>query len=110
MPTRVQLSRTKGWRMPPNTVKVDRSSRWGNPFVMPADGDAAEVVRRFRATLMGFESNGSFCKPDVAPDSYLGKIIRDAHLLRGKKLACWCPLDKPCHADVLLELANEMPE
>jgi hypothetical protein len=26
--------------------------------------------------------------------------------LRGKDLACWCPLDQPCHADVLLELAN----
>jgi hypothetical protein len=27
--------------------------------------------------------------------------------LRGHDLACWCPLDQPCHADVLLELANE---
>ena len=26
--------------------------------------------------------------------------------LRGHDLACWCPLDGPCHADVLLELAN----
>jgi hypothetical protein len=26
--------------------------------------------------------------------------------LRGKNLACWCPLDQPCHADVLLEIAN----
>lgn len=26
--------------------------------------------------------------------------------LRGKDLVCWCPLDQPCHADVLLELAN----
>ncbi len=26
--------------------------------------------------------------------------------LRGKDLACWCPLDGPCHADVLLEIAN----
>ena len=32
-----------------------------------------------------------------------------AHLpeLRGKNLACFCPLDQPCHADVLLELANK---
>lgn len=27
--------------------------------------------------------------------------------LRGKHLACWCPLDQPCHADVLLEFANQ---
>jgi hypothetical protein len=30
--------------------------------------------------------------------------------LRGKDLACWCPLDQPCHADVLLELANPVAE
>ena len=39
-------------------------------------------------------------------------FVSDAHLaldpseLRGRDLACWCPLDQPCHADVLLELAN----
>lgn len=32
MPKRIQLSRRKGWKMPPNTIKVDRSTRWGNPF------------------------------------------------------------------------------
>jgi hypothetical protein len=26
--------------------------------------------------------------------------------LSGKDLACWCPLDSPCHGDVLLEIAN----
>ena len=26
--------------------------------------------------------------------------------LRGRDLACWCPLDEPCHADVLLAVAN----
>lgn len=30
--------------------------------------------------------------------------------LRGKDLVCWCPLDQPCHADVLLEIANREPE
>lgn len=34
MPERVQLSRAKGWRMPPNTVKVCRPGPWGNPFVV----------------------------------------------------------------------------
>ncbi len=33
----------------------------------------------------------------------------DFYQLRGKDLACWCPLDQPCHADVLLELANASP-
>ena len=115
MPERIQLRRTKGWRMPPNTVKVDRSTRWGNPFKWTeyfypgrnTQSEAlAEAVRRFRAAVIGFESNGSWCRPQAAPDSYIGKVISDAHQLRGKNLACWCPLDGPCHADVLLELAN----
>ena len=37
MPKRIQLSRKKGWRMPPNTVKVDRSTKWGNPFIIVKD-------------------------------------------------------------------------
>jgi len=34
-------------------------------------------------------------------------LINQILELRGKDLACWCPLDKPCHADVLLRLANK---
>lgn len=49
-PKRVQLSRAAGWRMPKNTVKVDRSTRWGNPFKLHGDGkpmtaDAAVLLR-----------------------------------------------------------------
>ena len=31
-PIRIQRKRTKGWRMPPNTVYVGRPTIWGNPF------------------------------------------------------------------------------
>jgi hypothetical protein len=84
-PVRIQLRRTKGWRMPPNTVKVDRSTKWGNPYKVPAPGCEAEIVALFRR----------YTAPTLP--------IED---LRGKNLACWCPLDQPCHADVLLEMAN----
>lgn len=103
-PVRIQLSRAKGWRMPPNTVKVDRSSRFGNPFKPddvrvsgPAKGQAlghAGAVKAFR-TLM--ETNLR-----LAPVA----TIAELDLLRGKNLACWCKPGTPCHADVLLELAN----
>lgn len=103
-PKRIQLSRAKGWRMPPGTVKVDRSTGYGNPFVVgqvamswPARGvapkDAAEAVHFFRAGVVRI-----LAKDDAALDALLN--------LRGKNLACWCALDVPCHADVLLELAN----
>lgn len=100
-PVRVQLSRAKGWRMPPNTVKVDRSTKWGNPWtVADCDGSAAEAVRMFRSRfigpLAGLANHGS----------YIALIAAEIGELRGKNLACWCALDAPCHADTLLELAN----
>lgn len=84
-PIRVQLHRTKGWRMPPNTVSVARPGKWGNPFRVGPDQTAASAVQAFR-TL------------------HAGRLPVEE--LRGKNLACFCPLDQPCHADALLELAN----
>lgn len=105
-PVRVQLSRRKGWRMPPNKVKVDRSTRWGNPFPVGTGEtagplgrvapDAEGAVGFFRAMLDDPELRAVAGYPD------------DLTPLRGKNLACWCkPDDAFCHADVLLELANE---
>jgi len=99
-PQRIQLRRTAGWRMPPNTVKVDRSTKWGNPFVVGKPGpmdrepmDAIGAVGFFRAMLSDPELRGAAEYPaDLEP-------------LRGKNLACWCG-KSPCHADVLLEIAN----
>lgn len=107
MPERIQLRRTKGWRMPANTVKVDRATRWGNPFTVKACIEAGYanlevaaavyVVAAHRAWMKGerYWTHGAVLPPvpDLAP-------------LRGKNLACWCPPGAPCHADVLLELAN----
>jgi len=103
--------------MPDNTVKVDRSTKWGNPFVIgehvPPNTfvksgrwfvveDASMAVMLFRHFILR-----------TTPDGYEGWhsfetiIGRNIHLLRGKTLACWCKLGDPCHADVLLELANK---
>lgn len=84
IPQRIQLRRTKGWRMPPNTVKVDRTTRWGNPYLPP------NAIENFRAYAAALAADG--CDWLVP--------------LRGKNLACWCRPGSPCHADVLLELAN----
>lgn len=102
-PHRIQLRRTKGWRMPANTVSVTRPGPLGNPwsiakareigFLSP-DAELARICVRIFANAM---------------DEHLPAV--EAHIsrlpgLRGKNLACWCALDQPCHADVLLELAN----
>lgn len=107
MPQRVQRQRTKGWRMPEGTIFVGRPTKWGNPcritgiFVTDENGyehyaeSPAETrgiaVRLFREALY---------------DDRLPITLNDVDDLRGHDLACWCPLDQPCHADVLLELAN----
>lgn len=95
MPVRIQRKRTKGWKMPPNTVYVGRPTKWGNPFRAEEWGrDIA--VHNYEIMILDrpFATKG--------PD-YVAEIQRE---LRGKNLACWCPLDQPCHADVLLEIAN----
>lgn len=94
MPTRVQLRRTKGWKMPPNTVSVARPTKWGNPYVVGDWGSPKECVDAYE---LGIGVAGGVIPYD------------DLHELRGKNLACFCPLDQPCHADVLLDLANRPP-
>ena len=110
-PKRIQRKRTKGWKMPSNTVSVTRPGRWGNPWRVDLShcgcrsaGEChhnafqcetpAEAVDAFRAWVTDVLANGN------------GKMRADLVDLRGKNLACYCTLDQPCHADVLLELAN----
>ena len=99
LPHRVRLRRSKGWTMPPNPVKVDRTTRWGNPFTSQEAGSIEAAVARHGAWL-----SGQAAAPDgrAPPDA---DEIRAA--LRGHHLACWCALDGPCHADLLLKIAND---
>ena len=92
MTTRVQLRRTRGWRKPAGTVTVTRSTRWGNPHKVTAELDRAQAVQRFRSDL--FAGRLQFSVEDVRRELF------------GRDLTCWCPLDEPCHADVLLEVAR----
>ena len=89
--------------MPANTVKVDRTTRWGNPFVIgelsPQGAsvlvrDRAHAVELFRDWLRSTDPKAMTWRASLPT-------------LRGKNLACWCALDGPCHADVLLALAND---
>jgi hypothetical protein len=113
MPQRIQLRRTKGWRKPEGAVVVARPSKWGNPF------KAGEVVTH--PAYRPFAGSGPI-DAAKAVDLYdlrthvrymldadqtlmpMRDLIRKE--LAGKTLACWCPIGSPCHADVLLEIAN----
>lgn len=100
MPKRIHLSRKKGWRKPEGCIVVSRPSKWGNHIrVTGVSGVVTaatpeEAVRRYREML--------------ALSAPLRNAIRRE--LGGYDLACWCPLDQPCHADVLLEIANSPME
>lgn len=107
MPKRVQLSRRRGWRMPPDTVKVDRSTRWGNPFRVGVDGDAARCVALYRDLMAGKPIDETAVQASPACMVYAQLQRVRLGELRGKDLACWCKPGEPCHADVLLELAND---
>ena len=134
MPDRIQLSRAAGWRMPPNTAKVDRTTIWGNPWkvgspgwlsltAMPSDYklrlpiDRRSAVNAFRLWLT--EDAEWWMLPPVDQFSTRGLdalwsalngkrdlILSRLPSLRGMHLGCWCKPGSPCHADVLMDMAN----
>ena len=115
IPKRIQRRRTKGYRLPVGTVCVSRPGKWGNPFYGktlwgPRDGEPVSHVEMYRRAM--------------SHDQW-GNVAQAKRELRGHSLACWCklcpthadglPLDvecadcQPCHADVLLKIANGEP-
>lgn len=120
MPERIQRKRTKDWRMPEGVIYVGRPTRYGNPYWHVQRFHGGELsLALFENTALGI------WLPDLVqhlPDGYVRQIY-DTHSdwtkrfgrnplevirteLSKHDLACWCPLTSPCHADILLRLAN----
>lgn len=108
-PQRIQLSRKRGWRMPPNTLKVDRSTPWGNPFVVGPHGTAGECVYLFTWLASGAIclSSGNVDRQGAWLEKWKSEAKRGFPSLRGKNLACWCRIGAPCHADAMLLVVNQ---
>lgn len=102
MPKRLQLSRRAGWRISDqsnNYAVVARPGKYGNPFEVGKHGASrADVVTLYRRWLGG-EDFPDIARKRPTADELAGLI--------GKDLACWCPIDGPCHADILLEHVNQ---
>ena len=99
MAERIQLRRTKGWRLPEGAVVVARPSKWGNPFAIGTSVDGVRITDRAGAVA-------AFRQMLTIPERNYPSAAEIRRQLAGKDLACWCPAGAPCHADVLLELAN----
>jgi hypothetical protein len=74
----------------PFDVRIDRASKWGNPFRIGPDGDRAAVIRKYRAWVVG-----------------QAELMAALPELRGKVLGCWCA-PAACHGDVLADLAEAL--
>ncbi|MFA5712348.1 DUF4326 domain-containing protein [Mycolicibacterium sp.] len=125
-PQRIQRKRSKGWRMPEGAVYVGRPSRWGNPYAIGREGNAGaprwdswivvDTNAEYHPRVAAFDTETEARADAVnrfamwllaAPRLWIAQTE-----LAGRDLACWCPLEDehgnrvPCHADVLLEIAN----
>ena len=127
-PRRIQRRRTKGWRAPAGARYVGRPTRWGNPFVVCPLGDAWIVVDTGRGSAperVVYTDSEPVVHHTVADAHRAAADLYALHtgpmgryefsdedlsdlrnMLGGRDLMCWCPEDQPCHADVLLEIAN----
>lgn len=99
-----RIQRKFGQMNPGNTAYVGNGSGWANPF-------KAGETKILRAD----DGSRIICSPSDEQDAvehfrwFMGqgeRVQAATSHLAGKDLMCWCPLDQPCHADVLLELAN----
>jgi hypothetical protein len=111
-PVRLRLSRAKGFNLQALSLRtnglvarsVARPGRWGNPFAIGrcvqgrTAPDAKGAVGLFEAMLHDRQLREACHYPS------LNRI--QSGEISGINLACFCPLDQPCHADVLLRLAN----
>jgi hypothetical protein len=120
VPERIQLRRVAGWRKPDGAIVVSRPTRWGNPITLrraaklaPTGTSADGLYWTAEQRRIAVELHCNWLTlPEPLP------VVLDfeperrawvlAHIpdLAGHDLACWCPLDQPCHADTLLKLAN----
>ena len=84
-PKRIQRKRTKGWKMPEGAVYVGRPSKWGNHHRV-GDNDPLDDLPMDRAAAVYH-----FWRYIERLDWTMLDECRTE--LRGKDLACWCPLD-----------------
>jgi hypothetical protein len=117
---RVQLSRAKGWRMPPDAIKCDRSTQWGNRFaiigpVRSFDEKGVEHAPFWHIRhYYGLFSNESAARTKslelyaewLAHADQVPFRNRIRRAFAKRRPACWCRHDQACHADLIAMVAR----
>lgn len=104
-PTRHQRKRTKGWKKPAGSICVTRPGPFGNPY---ETAEEFEEALRFALLVTAYnrKTNSQYTTL-VKREQHMMRIAGRLEELRNKDLLCFCPLEKACHADVLIRFANE---
>jgi hypothetical protein len=116
VPQRFRLSRSKGSKKPASAVKVSRGTTWGNPFPVVHQQHILDDQAR-RDGKQGYRQKPQHKSRQLNEVAVLlfeayyehDQVYREqvSTCLAGCDLCCWCPLDWPCHGDVLLRWAND---
>jgi len=114
-PQRIQRRSDRGFKLPPNTVCVTRGTKWGNPFAVVGHDGVFAVLGEVRGEAYCFgpfidRADAANQAVELFDEKILANIDGVAEAiadLRGKNLACFCPIGQPCHADLLLEICSE---
>ncbi len=121
MPVRVQRKRTKGWRMPENTVSVTRPGNWGNPFKVGhrykwggLKNSGIDLLMTYMEAYVPDDRFTTIQTAQEAIEWYEKYLLKRPELIEkakkelvGKNLACFCKIGEPCHGDILLKIANQ---
>jgi hypothetical protein len=113
-PIRLQLSRRKGFDLQRISVgfnglpavNVSRPGFWGNPFIVTNKIAAGKHVAGPRYYAVPTVRDAVECFRLMMAEPNAKAWVDALPELRNKNLACWCKPGEPCHADVLLEIAN----
>lgn len=112
-PQRLQLSNLRDFRLPDNSVRVHRGTEWENPYQVERDADGAPLLTGPGGEIWndagGWDTPTSWSNVHARAVELFRRDIegRDLSALRGKNIACWCPIGHPdCHGEIYLQLAN----
>ena len=114
-PHRIQRRRSKGWRLPVHTVCVTRPGKWSNPFRIGGwfRWEPRGAAKPWSEAPFPVAQGYTHIADQAQAVAWFSRLMNIEHRnlgeLRGKNLACWCKPGSPCHADVLLDLANRLP-